>query len=180
MGTDLCGWLERRDADQWRGTVDLGRISGRSYDFFGALFGVRNPGYIPLAQGRGIPPDASPELRDGIIEDESLLASWVGLDEVLAIAWTPEMSWPARTVDIFHRTERAEDAPLYHFSTHYPTHLTREERKLVDSGQEVAKGRYIYRGRAYDRPLSVPDWWLELLAQIGKPEQSMRFVVYFL
>ncbi|WP_418960494.1 hypothetical protein [Streptomyces tritici] len=95
MGTDIHGFLECRtnyrtldaeDMTGWHGAVDLDLLySGRDYDAFGCLFGVRNlAGFRPLAAERGLPGDVSEEARrryEGWGRDAHD-ATWIGWDEL--------------------------------------------------------------------------------------------------
>ncbi|MFD5270854.1 hypothetical protein [Streptomyces sp. NPDC058335] len=75
MSTEVSGTIESRpgarlwgpdDEDSvWHAAIDLFLLnSGNAYAALACLFGVRNQfGFRPLAEGRGIPGDASEELR---------------------------------------------------------------------------------------------------------------------
>ncbi|MEV0274364.1 hypothetical protein AB0H43_36815 [Hamadaea sp. NPDC050747] len=125
MSTDIYGYIEVRDplADQdwfdwepWSVACPLHPLLAQNdYDAFACLFGVRNyAGWRPVAAGRGIPPDASTQVREefaGFLDDESG-ATWVawselnGLDMTVGPDGVPgrltltegghEMSWPRR------------------------------------------------------------------------------------
>ncbi|MBC2874236.1 MULTISPECIES: hypothetical protein [Streptomyces] len=101
MGTDIYGGIEIRNpnADEdwytrppWERAVDLYPLySGRDYAAFGCLFGVRDlVGWEPVAAGRGLPPDVSPELRKEFDEAAGLDAAvhgptWVTWAELARI-----------------------------------------------------------------------------------------------
>jgi hypothetical protein len=75
MSTDVSGMIECRpgariwgvdDEDSvWVSAIDLIVLhTGNAYDALACLFGVRNSfGFRPLAEGRGLPVDASDEVR---------------------------------------------------------------------------------------------------------------------
>nr|MDT0516051.1 hypothetical protein [Streptomyces sp. DSM 41633] len=75
MSTDVSGMIECRpgarlrgpdDEDSvWEAAIDLFLLNrGNAYDGLACLFGVRNSfGFRPLAEGRGLPDDASDGLR---------------------------------------------------------------------------------------------------------------------
>lgn len=72
-----------------RGTGRTSSRTGNAYDALACLFGVRNPfGFRPLAEGRGLPEDASDGLRDAF-------NAWGGPQDAHATTW---ISWaePAR------------------------------------------------------------------------------------
>ncbi|WP_214322671.1 hypothetical protein [Nonomuraea sediminis] len=76
MSTDVSGMIECRpwghiwegdDEDAvWQVAIDLYLLNiGNAYDALACLFGVRNSfGFQPLTEERGLPDDASDELRD--------------------------------------------------------------------------------------------------------------------
>ena len=71
MGTDITGAIECRPwpkfnpEGSWVYAIALDLLyTGRSYDAFGCLFGVRNyAGFRPLAPDRGLPEDTTEETR---------------------------------------------------------------------------------------------------------------------
>ncbi|MCO8271792.1 hypothetical protein M1L60_14435 [Actinoplanes sp. TRM 88003] len=99
MGTDIAGGVEIRPhgpASPWLlADVDLDDLP-RHYDAFGLLFGVRNyAGFDPVAPGRGLPGDASPELRKLQLTDDEHDHTWVTWTELSRIDWDA----PAPRVD---------------------------------------------------------------------------------
>lgn len=106
MGTDIHGFIECRwdrwldeDDRSWDGAIDLDHLyNGRSYVAFGALFGVRDStSFRPLADGRGLPDDVSPEALAGFESwsPGSTSASWITWAELTATDWDE----PANEVD---------------------------------------------------------------------------------
>ena len=100
MGCDIHGRVEilySFSLDEWFSVIDAGLLLDRNYDAFGLLFGVRNRnGFPPIAANRGLPEDASEEVkRDGTPgadadEDSWILyhsASWLTLEEIQAVDW---------------------------------------------------------------------------------------------
>lgn len=69
----------------WQVAIDLCLLNiGNAYDALACLFGVRNSfGFQPLAQGRGLPEDASDGLRDAF-------NSWGGPADAWGTTW---ISW---------------------------------------------------------------------------------------
>ena len=102
MGCDIFEHYERWQNGRWE-AVDLCRdfkgISlscpaslDRDYELFGILAGIWSIYTItPIAPGRGLPQDVSPDVatRWAAIEDDIDLfgVSWVRLDELLAYDW---------------------------------------------------------------------------------------------
>ena len=74
MGLQIRGWIEiqiPRYGQQWNGVVNVDNlVMGRLNEIFIHLFGIRPSGarvedeLHPLAAARGIPPGASPEVRE--------------------------------------------------------------------------------------------------------------------
>ncbi|MFB7253742.1 hypothetical protein [Streptomyces nojiriensis] len=107
MGADIHGFIECRgtygtldgEDSSWHAAINLDLLyGGRSYDAFGCLFGVRNyAGFRPLAEGRGLPPDVTDEVRDHYEGAPDLFhsPSWIGWEELVAVDWDE----PALTVD---------------------------------------------------------------------------------
>jgi hypothetical protein len=100
VGTDIEGGVEIRPGGcgaPWTlATLGLDELP-RHYDAFGLLFGVRNhAGFDPVAPGRGMPADASVELRQlGCGSSSGHDHTWITWTELAAIDWTA----PAPTVD---------------------------------------------------------------------------------
>ncbi|BCJ55256.1 hypothetical protein Asp14428_67310 [Actinoplanes sp. NBRC 14428] len=91
MGTDIAGGVEIRPlgpGTPWRlADVCLGALT-RNYDAFGLLFGVRNyAGFEPVAPDRGLPDDASPELRGLQLVTTEHGHTWVSWTELTHIDW---------------------------------------------------------------------------------------------
>jgi len=94
MSTDVSGMIECRplvrifgedDEDAvWHAAIDLFLLNtGNAYDALACLFGVRNSfGFRPLAEGRGLPEDASRQLR-------KRFADWGGPDSAWGTTWIP-------------------------------------------------------------------------------------------
>ncbi|MBO1337942.1 hypothetical protein [Streptomyces sp. VRA16 Mangrove soil] len=101
MSTDLNGVIECRpgarlwgpdDEDSlWHAAVDLWLLDvGNAYDALSCLFGVRNTyGWRPLAEGRGLPADASETLTADHGADDPYDAgtTWITWAELLCVDW---------------------------------------------------------------------------------------------
>ncbi|MDX1992550.1 MAG: hypothetical protein SF029_09175 [bacterium] len=89
MGTDISGWVEIPKFDRWRGVIKIDGLLYRNYLLFELLFGVRNRSFAaPIAEKRGIPHDASPEVLLHFSDsDLHQGTSWVGWDELSVIRW---------------------------------------------------------------------------------------------
>lgn len=103
MSTDVSGMIECRplariwgedDEDAvWHAAIDLFLLNtGNAYDALACLFGVRNTfGFRPLAEGRGLPVDASAGLREafdacGGAQDVHG-TTWINWAELVAANW---------------------------------------------------------------------------------------------
>lgn len=112
MGTDIHGFVECADEDggPWTAAIDIDLLyRGRGYDAFGCLFGVRNfAGFRPLAEGRGLPQDASETARAEFAEwgRDGHSATWISWAELKRVDWAE----PAEQVDArVHEYRRTED-----------------------------------------------------------------------
>ncbi|MES5819891.1 hypothetical protein [Streptomyces sp. RG80] len=109
MSTDVSGMIECRplarifgadDEDAvWHAAIDLFFLDpGNAYDALACLFGVRNTyGFRPLTTDRGLPEDASDELRDGI-------DAWRGPDGEPGTTW---ISWAELAAADWEETDRS-------------------------------------------------------------------------
>lgn len=98
MSTEVNGVIECRplarvwgvdDEDaQWCAAIDLCLLnSGNAYDGLACLFGIRNSfGFRPLAEGRGLPEDASEGAR-GDCHADAYGETWVSWAELEAVDW---------------------------------------------------------------------------------------------
>ncbi|HEY8983738.1 MAG TPA: hypothetical protein VIU15_29685 [Streptomyces sp.] len=98
MSTEVNGMIECRpmaevwgEGDEdvvWQGAIDLFLLnSGNAYNALACLFGVRNSfGFRPLAEGRGLPGDASREVREQW-HGGTYGATWISWAELEAADW---------------------------------------------------------------------------------------------
>jgi hypothetical protein len=93
MGLQLHGWVELQNlfyGSQWEGAIKVDSLSiGRINELFIHVFGIRPSGARvenelgPLAAARGIPSDASPEVRECYPDDCFVGYPWIGQTWVL-------------------------------------------------------------------------------------------------
>ncbi|MEU6075077.1 hypothetical protein [Micromonospora sp. NPDC047074] len=112
MGTDIAGGVEIRPhgrGSPWLLTeVSLDALP-RDYDAFGLLCGVRNyAGFAPVAPGRGLPADASPELLGLLDGDSEHDHTWVSWTELAQIDWSARAP---RVDDRIHEYKLTSDGP---------------------------------------------------------------------
>ncbi|AWZ06575.1 MULTISPECIES: hypothetical protein [unclassified Streptomyces] len=114
MGTDIYGFIECRwdrwldeDDRSWNKAADISDLyNGRSYVAFGSLFGVRDTtSFRPLADCRGLPPDASAESRAAVESwgSDSRGASWITWAELAAVDWDEVANEVDDCVHEYHR-----------------------------------------------------------------------------
>ncbi|MFE7469067.1 hypothetical protein ACFU6R_33835 [Streptomyces sp. NPDC057499] len=115
MSTQISGMIECRpnarlwgpdDEDSvWESAIDLPLLnSGNAYNALACLFGVRNDlGFRPLAEGRGLPADASAALRAGYEAYGSPCdvhgTTWITWAELAVADWSETDGSGARSRD---------------------------------------------------------------------------------
>ncbi|HEY0698109.1 MAG TPA: hypothetical protein VGD43_09910 [Micromonospora sp.] len=114
MGTDIAGGVEIRPdgpGSSWKlADVSLDALP-RHYDAFGLLFGVRNhAGFEPVAPGRGLPEDASPELLGLQLADSEHGHTWVAWTQLAHIDWSAQAP---RVDDRIHEYELTSQGPRF-------------------------------------------------------------------
>lgn len=82
MGTDISLFVEFKPFDEWWGVADSEFFVWRRYSFFAHLAGVRNyDDFPPIAADRGVPEDASQDVRSAWHDDGGHSASWCTPEE---------------------------------------------------------------------------------------------------
>jgi hypothetical protein len=199
VGIDVDGWIEVRPGwspDRW---TDFARLyalcPGRSYDAFGCLFGVRNyAGFRPVATGRGVPPDATGQVRQAwhavAAQGDGLWPTWIGWDEIEAVDWDE----PARRPDArLHQYRRDRDGHRVYAGKSaggprqpQPAAFTEDGMSLWPEGGEWDRGDVRYRAVTLTRRQAIPerdDWQavfdvMRVLARLHGPA-NCRLVVWF-
>lgn len=182
MGTDIHGWIEVKEGGMWRGVLDVYKLLGgaRCYEMIGSLFGIRNFGhFIPLAEKRGLPQDASKEVKEDLEHWAGRWATWLTYKEIKAIDWSERGQKPCLRFakykikeGRFHREDASDDE------------LTEEEKELFHSGKSIEKNGYLYLPEILTRR-SVLSWeWLLLfnimcLLSEKYDDEEIRLVVFF-
>lgn len=99
MGTDINGWIEYKDVDnldEWYPAISLDVVYpvGRDYSAFGYLFGVRKVFTQLVAAKRGIPEDASTQIRSAATHSTGFYAhSWITWQELKSSGWQYSIYW---------------------------------------------------------------------------------------
>lgn len=85
MGTDIRAYAEKkRDDGTWE-IVDSGAFDWRSYGMYGFFADIRNYSAVPpLSAVRGLPKDASADLRTESADGDGFGHSWLSIDELTA------------------------------------------------------------------------------------------------
>jgi hypothetical protein len=204
VGTDIYGMIEVRDLPQWQDPIawtaamDLGLLySGRSYDAFSCLFGVRDfAGFRPVAADRGLPADAAEPTRRaaGELENDIRSPTWIGWDEIRRIDWDE----PAEHTDSrLHRYERGADGEWVMHSKSGWSREAFEVRgvpvppagtapEIHPEGSVWTRGDVQFRAVRLTRRDAVPEdgeWgpvW-EVMAVLGRlhGDANCRLVVWF-
>ncbi|MFD7256355.1 hypothetical protein [Streptomyces sp. NPDC059874] len=187
MGADIHGFIECRvtygtldeEDSSYRTAIDLDMLyGGRNYDAFGCLFGVRNyAGFRPLAEGRGLPPEVTDEVRDYYEGAPDLYhsATWIGWEELSAVDWDE----PALTLGVreyWYSPERGR----------YQSARTLQSLDGHSEGDEWMQEGKIMRACRMTRREAVredgewdPVWAvMKALADVHGPE-CVRLVVWF-
>ena len=205
MGTDIYGYIEvgRRGRG---GGVRWAAIEARSvlrhYDMFGCLFGVSNyANFRPVVPERGIPEDASPEVKQRVAEllpwaeaDPTAFhsATWITWAEIKAIDWQEE----ALEADSrLRRYRRAEDGTLvYEGKSSWSGELAAAVgmditeaifyKLVLPDGVEFELGEHVYRAVKMKREDVLDDRWRTVFEKMeGLAEEYgdelVRWVVWF-
>ncbi|MFD9724245.1 hypothetical protein [Streptomyces sp. NPDC059072] len=201
MGTDISGFIECRwdrwldeDDRQWHAAVDIMHLyNGRSYRAFGALFGMRNDAFRPLAPYRDLPPDASKETR-AHFEDWGYGQSWITWAELSAADWDEPALEPNDGIHE-HRRNSMGHWELYNdnisldrfaeLSSSTDPHALYEASRGYPEGTEWHDGDVLFRtGRLRRKDAVLENEWepiwsvMRTLAAIHGDE-AVRLVVCF-
>ncbi|WP_335932382.1 hypothetical protein [Streptomyces sp. PTD5-9] len=204
MGTDISGFVECRawrlheggEDTVWRAAIDLFLLNTtRNYDAFGCLFGVRNyANFRPLAEERGLPPDASDAVRTELARrsDQVFGTTWITWAELKTTDWTEMAEAADSRLHQYRQTaDGLEFVGKFAWSRRFAEAIGVLERvpgqaQAWPEGGEWRIGDSIYRSERISRRDAVQDdgeWkpvWtvMEALAsQHG--DDNVRLVVWF-
>jgi hypothetical protein len=107
-------WMEEEAV--WSDILNASLLLDREYDAFGCLFGfVNHAHFAPIADGRGLPDDASERVRADAAEYAALdpetgfaMPSWVTWAELERVDWDELALHPDSRVHEYVRDERGE------------------------------------------------------------------------
>ncbi len=165
MSTSIYGHVEVKlfdgGFDDWFSVIDSGPIVTGNYDFFGCLFGVRNPSnFQPLYPERGLPVDCCDSIKEDYGEGEyHNSASWCSYSEL-------------KNIDL----EEKALAPDQRVLQDYDGVLVKAYAK---NDEQRSKAKTMTRGDALDEPgfKLLMELMSVLANKYGK--DSVRWVVYF-
>jgi hypothetical protein len=154
MGTDICAWIEVREAGRWTCAVDNTRVEfGRNYDVFGCLFGVRNyANFSPLFAGRGLPADVSEKVKseaEGPYTDECYGHTWASYEELCAIDFDELTLWPDSRIHIYE--VKADGTEVCTGKAAEMLRHLRPGGPHLRPGEEIRKEGKVYRTRHLTR-----------------------------
>jgi len=203
MGWDLAGELEVRPS--WHeGMEDLGfepwvvamcpqLIVGRNYEAFHCLFGAtsRRSRFEPVAAGRGLPPDASNEVREDARRSDEVdpagccWPTWVTWGELEQVDWD---EIEPGSLAVLHRFVR-DDCGEWVRDSEMPVDdemdetLFRPDSTWVQ-GQEWVVGDRLYRADYSTRRDALDEEWWSLFAIMRELSRwftpdGVRLVVWF-
>ncbi|MEV4258201.1 hypothetical protein AB0J52_34005 [Spirillospora sp. NPDC049652] len=196
MATDIHGFFECRmrsdPLDRWRGVLELRDVfTGRSEPAFGCLFGVAERlGFRPVAGGRGLPLDASPQTRAA--QNEGLAGhTWIGWQELAGIDWDEPSERPDSRVRHYRRRADGtlELVGTYLWDTAFAERMDvavsaggpgdwAERREWTD-GSTVYRADRARRRDAVEAAVWDPVWKImEVLSGVHGPG-NVRLVVWF-
>jgi hypothetical protein len=179
MGTDIGGWVEVKQYTSWYGVIRVQDILDRHYDMFGCLFGVRNyAGFVPVVEQRGMPDDASHEVKDDWWHTISKAHTWISWEEIRGIDWDEPAEKLDQRVHYYQRDENGEWRFYQKAAGGYPPHIK------VDKEQAIEIDGILYKvERMVRRDALVYQWeflfkMMEMLAERYGAE-NVRLVVWF-
>ena len=211
MGWDITGMIECRASTTaheavWIAVRGLNSLyEGRNYDSFGSLFGWKNyANFRPIAEGRGLPPDVSSEVKEDCerYDGEEAGTTWISWAEIKAIDWEEESEQADSRI---HRYERNDQGELIYkrkaiWDREF-TELLESQQGVTEAGmllsaiealvmkpvraegQQWEKGNVVYRAEKLKRKEICNDWLAtfkvmqELAVTYG--DDGVRLIVWF-
>lgn len=192
MSIDVGGWIEVRTPGipAWKGIERLDSYIDRDNGMLECLFGkYRGYHFEPIAPGRGVPADASPEVREHTAtwsERDQEAVDWIKWAELMAINWNEQA---VTGYERFIRTKRG--ALVVDHANESRQHRERLEEVLDRMGgwpedaDEIEVDGAIYRRLLVSRgAVKSEDWHLlfhkmeQLAARYGP--DGVRIIVWLI
>lgn len=190
MGCDIHGWVEIR-THNWYAMVNIEGCTGRSYDTYGCLFGVRNSAnFEPVAKRRGLPDDLSIKARRDYqsAESDHHSMSYLTYEEIQDIDWSESAQDSDGRVAVVDEDGETQIKAGYIAGVH--DGLSEEQLARAQNGDRIpltdtdGEARYAtHKTLTRDEAVSGAWQWLlgdqmDLLAdQYGA--ENVRLVVWF-
>jgi hypothetical protein len=207
MGTDISGFIECRawkapgnsERAVWRAAIDLFVLNiTRNYDAFGCLFGIRNfANFRPLAEGRGLPADASDVVRaelDGLSQwpEQAFGTTWISWAELASVDWDERAAAPDSRLHEYRQTDEGlKLVGKSGWSAAFAravglTSGSGDESRTWPEGSEWLVDDVLYRSEVMTRRGAVPEngeWkpvW-DVMAALAAlhGDENVRLVVWF-
>ena len=181
MSIDVGGWIEVRMAgtSAWKGIERINSYTDRANGMLQCLFGLGQTYHFqPIAPARGVPADASPEVRRDIAtwgEWEARNAT-TGETEVNWITWAEiaAIDWQEQAVSAYERFIRTKRGQLIRDPAHGWQHRARLAEVLDRQGgwpegsDELEVDGAIYRRLLVARNTVKSEDWQLLFAHLEK------------
>jgi hypothetical protein len=149
MGTDIHGWVEAKHPyleDFWMPLIRIGLLVDRNYGMFKSLFWPKSDlGFRPIAPERGIPADASEQVKSECPDrfsadpNEDAWPSWITWQEIKAIDWDEGNELGKLWGYHYQKDARGEYRIVNTFS-HTTRELSRVAEQLSTSTEELLAG----------------------------------------
>ena len=164
MSTSIYGTVEVKlfndGFDDWFSVIDSGAIVTGNYDFFGCLFGVRNPSnFEALFPNRGLPEGCSEEVQAEFSEGDYKDITWCSYSELIRI-------------DLSEKALAPDQRVLQEYEG-------RMVKAYAENDEQRAKAKTMTRAEALNEPGFI--LLMELMAVLAKKygDESVRWVVSF-
>lgn len=172
MGCDIHGWVEVNNYGHWYEYINAGHLLHRNYEMFGILFGVRNYGnFVPIAEGRGIPLDASNVVKADYERwgADVHSPSFITFDEIMSINW-----WE-RGTDLTDRVYCFRKGEVNWFSAFgWSSTLSNEDYAILDRGESIERNNIIYKRLVFTRATELSSDWELLFSMMQQLDRYVR------
>jgi hypothetical protein len=191
MGVDIEGWVEIKPknregkwvAHTW---IDHTLVPGDSFAF-GCLFGVRDWIFRPIAAGRGIPEDASEEVKEcALISDDGYSHSytWITWAEIQNIDLDEEAEDLSRGFVHCYKKNLRGELVLTARVSNSPHHFPSDVWGALQGGRTIEEDDKIYRLERVKRRNALPgnfEALFGLMASLAEEHgaENIRLVCWF-
>jgi len=178
MSIDVGGWIEVRIPETagtavWNGIERIDSYLDRANGMLECLFGIdRGYHFRPIAPARGVPTDASAEVRTEIASwspAEAEGVEWITWAEIAAI------DWDEQAVSGYERNIRTKHGELIRDPAHYTRRARERLEETLDrlggwpeGSDELEVDGAIYRRLLTSRSMVKSEGWELLFAKLEK------------